>query len=132
MRKIAGIAIAAVLASASPALAQSAPKKILSTASVNANLVLAGNVLLKAGTASNSTATAYFLKLYNKATQPVCGTDVPVWTIALPANQNTPLNAGDGVTFPLGLGMCLTGAMPDNDTTVAAAGVAVSFGLTKR
>jgi hypothetical protein len=133
MLKIAGFAFAAaMLASASPALAQSAPVKILSQATPNATLVLPGNVVLKAGSIGNSTATQFFLKLYNKATQPVCGIDVPKWTVVVQANQTTPLDVSDGVLFPLGLGICLTGAIADNDTSVAAAGVSINLGVSKR
>lgn len=132
--KIAGFAfaIAAMMAGASPAFAQSAPIKLLSTASTNANLVVAGNVLLKSGYVGNTSAAAVFLKLYNKATQPVCDTDVPKWTIPVAVGGNAPLPLGDGLMFPLGLGICITGAIADNDTTVVAAGVAVNLGVTKR
>lgn len=135
MRKIAGyVAVAAIalFAWSLPAFAQSAPVKFLSGASTNSNLVIAGNVLLKTAVAGNSTATAYFLKLYNKATAPTCGTDVPKWTIPLPANQTTPIDAGSGLMFPLGLGFCLTAAIADNDTGSAAAGVAINFGVSGR
>ena len=38
-------------------------------------------------TASNPTATAAYLKLYNKASAPTVGTDVPVLTITLPKDE---------------------------------------------
>jgi hypothetical protein len=134
MRRI-GFAIAALIAFAwsLPAFAQSAPVKVLSTTGTNSNLVLAANVLLKTGVIVNSTATAYFLKLYNKATAPTCGTDVPKWTVPVPANSAVPLQLDNGgLMFPLGLGICLTGAIGDADATTAAAGVAINLGISGR
>lgn len=128
---VAGAAIA-LLAWSLPASAQSAPKKYLSAATTNSNLVMTGSVLLKTAVIGNSTATGYFLKLYNKATPPTCGTDTPVQTVPVPANQTLPIDFGNGTIFPLGLGFCLTGAIADNDTTAAAAGVAVNLDLSGR
>jgi hypothetical protein len=115
-----------------PAIAQSAPGKFLSAPGTNATPVMAGNVLLKTLVGGNSTTTAYFLKLYDKTTPPVCGTDVPKWTVPLPANQTTPIDLGNGAIFPHGLGFCLTAAIGDADTTAAAAGVAINFGISGR
>jgi len=133
MRKIAGymaVAAIALFAWSLPASAQSGPVKFLSTAGTNSNLVRGAPTLLKSGVISNGTATAYFLKLYNKTLAPVCGTDIPRWTVPLPANSNTPLSLGDGLFFPSGLGICLTGAIADNDNTPAAAGVAINLGVS--
>jgi hypothetical protein len=143
MRKI-GFATAALIALAwsLPAVAQSAPKKFLSQATTNCTLVMVGasgsvggpgGVLLKTAMIGNtSTATtALFLKLYNKATTPG-PTDTPVATIPVQANQTLPIDFGNGLIFPLGLGFCLTGAIADNDTTAAAAGVAINFGVSGR
>jgi hypothetical protein len=134
MRKIIGCVAGALIALAwsFPAFGQSAPIKFLSGASTNATLVMTGNASLKTLAGGNSTATVYFLKLYDKATIPVCGTDVPKLTIPLPANQTTPIDFGNGAIFPQGLGFCLTGAIADNDTTAAAAGVAINFGISGR
>jgi hypothetical protein len=126
-----------------PAIAQSAPKKFLSAASTNSTLVMAGvgasgsiggpaGVLLKTAVLGNTTATGYFLKLYNKATAPACGTDLPVQTFPVPPNQTVPIDFGNGAIFPLGLGFCLTGAIGDTDNTAAAAGVAINLGISGR
>lgn len=138
MRKI-GFAIAALitLAWSLPAFAQTAPIKFLSTASTNATNVLSGNTLLGAGIVVNTTTTVYYLKLYNKATAPVCGTDVPQWTIPIPfgasnAGGGFVLPLGQGLSFPLGLGFCITGGIADNDTSAAAAGIVVNLGASRR
>lgn len=130
------LAAAALSLLAGPALAQSgAPIKFLSAASTNSTLVKTGRMSLFSLAASNSTATPYFLKLYDKATAPTCGTDVPRWTIVVPPIANGGLASPalfGGLNFTLGLGFCLTGLIADNDTTVAATGVAINLGAAGR
>jgi hypothetical protein len=136
MRRIIGLAVVMVCLIAWPlsAVAQSAPKKYLSAATTNATLVKAGPSRVTTIVAVNTGAAVYFLKLYNKATAPVCGTDVPVMTIPVPfvsgnAAAVSIANA-NGIMFPLGVGFCLTGGIADNDNTAAATGVAVNLGVT--
>lgn len=68
-----------------------------------------------------ATANSAWLKLYNKATAPVVGTDVPLVTLELPGNATFDLDL-KGLTFTLGLGIAITAAAADNDTTAVAAG----------
>ena len=112
---------------------QAIPVHFISLASTNSTLVSgAGQNILKWAIASNNTGTVNFLKFYNKATAPVCGTDVPVLTIMVPTNAT-----GGGVTsvsfddtrFTLGIGFCLTALVADNDTGPAQAGIAISLGF---
>jgi hypothetical protein len=120
-----------------PAHAQFAPVKYLSAATTNSTLVQAGRLVLNVVLPINTTTTVYYLKLYDKATAPTCGTDVPKWTIPVPFGAS---NSGGGVALPtangaqfnLGLGFCLTGGIADNDTSSAATGVALNFGLSIR
>lgn len=143
MRKI-GFAIAALIAFAwsLPAIAQSAPKKFLSQATTNCTLVMVGasgsvggpgGVLLKSAVIGNTSAatTPLFLKLYNKATAPGPA-DTPVQTIPVQVNQTLPIDFGNGLIFPLGLGFCLTGLIADNDATAAPVGVAINLGVSGR
>jgi len=123
-----------LLLAASVAFAQSVPLKYLSAATLNPTLVHAGYTNLYSLVPINTTTTLYYLKLYNKATAPSCGTDTPVWTIPVPYGAS---NSGGGVAlptggllFPTGLGFCLTGGLADNDTTNAATGVAINFGVS--
>lgn len=134
MRKIIGfvaVAMITLCAWSLPSFAQSAPKKFLSAATVNSTLVRGSSALLTTGLIANTTATAYYVKLYNKATAPVCGTDVPVWTVPVPAG-NVALPLGNGLLFPAGLGFCITANMADNDNIAAAAGVVVNLGVSGR
>jgi hypothetical protein len=138
MRRIVGaLALSAMFAWSPPAFAQSAPVKYLSGNSTNATLVHTGNSLLKTAIVVNTTTTVYYLKLYNKATAPICGTDIPKWNVPIPVGANSTIGGfvlplADGLQFPLGFGFCLTGALADNDTTPAVAGIAINLGVSGR
>jgi hypothetical protein len=101
------------------------PYKLISTASTNANVVKASAGNLYSITAIGQTSTIKYLKLYNKATAPTVGSDVPVMTIPVPANTQ-----GAGLTipfpisgnFPLGIGIAITSGAADNDTGAIGAG----------
>ena len=73
---------------------------------------------------SSISATPAYLKFYDKATQPVCGTDVPVKRVLIPgstAGLTTAVPFPVGVRFTLGIGYCVTTGIADNDTTAPAA-----------
>ena len=71
--------------------------------STNATSVKGSNTSLSGGYCFNASTTLVYLKLFNKTTAPVPGTDTPVMTIALPAatvaGQDTPVNLADVVGF---------------------------------
>lgn len=126
----------ALLALCGSASAQSSPKHYLSAASNNATAVLGRPSLVKSISAVNVGATVYYLKLFNKVLAPVCGTDVPVFTLALPAaaTGGAPVSPdlGDGLLFPLGVGFCITANAADNDNTSAGVGVTLNVGVSAR
>lgn len=96
--------------------------KINSAATTNATSVKAGPARLLSVVASNINAAARFLKLYDKATAPTVGTDVPVITIPIPAGGIVSLNLGEfGVDFTLGIAAAITAVGTDADTTAVAA-----------
>lgn len=103
---------------------------VVSAASTNGAIVKASAGNLYEITVSNPTATPIYVKLYNKATAPTVGTDVPVLTIPVPASA---VNAGTetiqfGITgkrFATGIAIAATGAAIATDTTVAVAGVQI-------
>lgn len=105
---------------------------VVSTASTNAanHKSTAGNLFEIS--VSNPTATAAYVKLYNKATAPTVGTDVPVMTIVAPATSATQTQSQVNLTFsqigkrfPLGIGMAITAGPLATDTAAAVAGVQV-------
>lgn len=91
---------------------------LISTASTNSTLVKASAGTLYMLTATNNSATVAFLKMYNKATAPTVGTDVPVLTYLLPANGGVMVPVpSTGVSFSTGIGFALTGLATTADTT---------------
>lgn len=120
-------AVTAVTTAGTPA-APATPLIINSAASTNGQLVLTGTSGLQAFYATNIGAAAAFVKLYNKATAPTVGTDVPAMIIAVPAAVGGVPGAVEitpgfvGYRFALGLGLAITGGSADTDTTAVAAG----------
>lgn len=95
---------------------------LLSAATTNATVVKASAGVLYMLTATNNSASIAFLKMYNKATAPTVGTDVPVMTYLLPAGGGiaVPIPA-TGIAFATGIGYALTGLATTADTTAVAA-----------
>ena len=110
---------------------QSLTTFINSAATTNATSVKAATGTLCNVAVSNINAAARFLKLYNKASAPTVGTDVPVLTIPIPATSVVNVLASDnGIQFPLGIALAITAAATDSDTTAVAANeikVAISY-----
>jgi hypothetical protein len=119
--------LATVTTAGTPAV-PATPYFVNSAASTNGALILTGTSGMPTLWASNSGATAAFIKLYNKATAPVVGTDVPEMIIPVPAESGgvpgtVRIASGfQSFRFPLGLGIAITGGAADNDTTAVAAG----------
>jgi hypothetical protein len=74
--------------------------------------------------ASNTSGSVQYIKLYNKATAPTVGTDVPILTIGVPANGGfiNPVPATASFPFSIGIGTATTANSGDTDTTAVAAG----------
>jgi hypothetical protein len=70
----------------------------------------------------NVAAYSVFLKLYNKASAPTVGTDVPVWTIPLAAGTGYARTFPFGKWFSTGIAYAITKLQADSDTTIVAAG----------
>lgn len=70
----------------------------------------------------NNAASIRYLKLYNKASAPTVGTDVPVITIPLRASADFDIDLGVyGHFFSTGIAYAITGAVADADTTAIVA-----------
>jgi len=77
------------------------------------------------GGSNNSIA----LRLYNKTTAPVVGTDVPMIVIHVPANASKEINFTSGITFTNGIAYSITdGDALLDATAVSADGVQVYIG----
>lgn len=77
----------------------------------------------------NVAAATRYLKVYNKATVPVVGTDTPVWTLPLPAGTVFAFDL-DGHEFSLGIGFGLVTAGADNSTASVTAGDIVGLNVS--
>lgn len=102
---------------------------LTAAATTNATSVKATAGTLYGIQCSNPSASIKYLKLYNKASAPTVGTDVPVMTIAVPPqNTGTPtafslvIGGVVGYRFATGIALATTGNMADTDTTGVAAG----------
>lgn len=98
------------------------PSNINSAANTNATVVKGSAGTLYNIGASNTGGAAAFIKLYNKATAPTVGTDVPVLTLVVPASGNVDFDLGPmGHRFATGIGLAITNLAADTDTTAIAA-----------
>lgn len=64
----------------------------------------------------NAAAAIRYVKLYDKATAPAVGTDVPKITLVIPASSAFQFNWPTPIEFRVGLGYGLTTGVADNDT----------------
>lgn len=94
---------------------------ISAAASTNATVAKASPGRLYGVKGHNASQSARWLKLYNKATSPVVGTDTPVETLYLPARATFALD-WTGFYFTSGISYALTTGGADNDTGALASG----------
>lgn len=125
---VSGTVTATVTAGTVNPVVPATPYFVNSAASTNGALIITGTSGLQAFYATNTGASVAYVKLYNKATAPTVGTDVPEMVIPIPAAASgvpgvATLPIGfSGYRFALGLGIAITGAAADNDTTAVTAG----------
>lgn len=103
----------------------------LTTASTNSTLIAAGPRTLHSIRIWNTAAATYYLKLYNKATAPNVGTDVPIMLLLLEGTAGgvTPTFGFDHpIAFTLGLGFGVTSGLPIADVGNAVTGIVLNFG----
>jgi len=94
---------------------------LTSAATTNATNVKASNGNLLTILANNASASARWLRLYNKASTPTVGTDTPIVVIQLPASGSKEINLEPGLIFSNGISLAITGAAALLDTTAVAA-----------
>jgi hypothetical protein len=103
------------------------PCYIPSAASTNSTNCKASAGTLYTVSAVNTTATLYYLRLYNSSSAPTCSSATGfIETIPIPASTTGAGVVRDvsvGEAFGTGLGFCLTGGGSSTDNTNAATGV---------
>lgn len=105
--------------------------KLTTAATTNAAVVKASAGRLAILNVSNPTTTAANLKLYDKATAPTVGTDVPTNTIPIPAGTAAQAvrvseeYGAHGLQFASGIGIAVTANAAATDTTATVAGIQI-------
>lgn len=93
-----------------------------SAATTNATSIKASAGTVWSINVSNTNAALRYLKLYNKASAPTVGTDVPVLTIPIPATSTIKVDGGsNGIRFSTGIALATTTGATDADTGAVAA-----------
>jgi len=95
--------------------------RLISLGTTNANFAKAMPGQVYAIYVNNANAAIRYLKLYNKATSPVVGTDVPVLTLPIPATGFINPNFLSGIAFSAGIAFALTTGIADSDTGAVSA-----------
>ena len=105
--------------------------KLISSAGTNATSIKASAGQLYGLFATNANAAPRYLKIYNKATAPVVGSDVPLQTYLIPGNA---AGAGftryipHGIPFTVGIALAITAGAADADASaIGAAEVIVNL-----
>lgn len=118
----------ATSANSSPVVPSAAPSTwhLIAAASTNATSVKgSAATLMSCQLGSNSAAAIGYLKIYNKATAPTVGTDVPVKTLIIPfgsGGSGAVISFGPGgVSLGTGFATAVTGGIADSDATSVAA-----------
>ena len=99
--------------------------KLLSAATTNATSAKASAGQVYGWAFTNTGASARYVKLYNKASAPTVGTDIPTHVIAIPAGQHVDTDISGGLPFATGIAFAVTGGYTDADTTAIGAGEVV-------
>lgn len=97
-----------------------------STNSTNATSVKASpgtvfNMIIHNTHSGGGSGAAITVRLYNKATAPVVGTDVPMAIIHVPSHESKEINFTSGITFTAGIAYSITAGDTLLDTTVVDA-----------
>ena len=101
---------------------------LITAATTNATSVKASAGNVYGWQITNKSAGILYVKLYNKASAPTVGTDVPVITIGIPTLSTSVVSYEKGLSFATGIAMATTGLITDADATaVALSDMAISL-----
>ena len=102
---------------------------LIGTASTNGNLITSGgskNLFVIA--IFNPTGATVYVKIYDKSTAPTVGTDVPWFTLEVPAGKHIIEDFGTmGLRNAAGFGIAITAGALATDTVAVGAGVQVAM-----
>lgn len=103
------------------------PFHLTAANSTNSTLISTGNRIVYSVELGGIGSSPAYVKFYDKASAPICGTDTPIKTLLIPAASTAANGAGSNVLLPIGfqvqngLGICITGGIADSDATSVAA-----------
>lgn len=124
---VSGTVTATVTAGTINPVVPATPYFLNAAATTNGALILTGTSNLSSFYATNEGASVAYVKLYNKATAPTVGTDIPEMIIPVPAAASgvpgvaNPNIGFHGFRFALGMGIAVTRNAVYTDTTAIAA-----------
>lgn len=95
--------------------------RIAAAASTNATSVKAAPGSIAGIYVFNNNAAIRFLKLYNKASAPTVGTDVPVMTIPIGPGAARSIDPPGGIEFTIGIAFATTTGIADNNSGAVGA-----------
>jgi hypothetical protein len=96
--------------------------KVMAAATTNATNLKASAGRILGWALTNVTAATKYVRIYNKASAPTVGTDVPVFTIAIPPNSSVQHAPPYPLAFATGISYAITNAVADLDATAVAVG----------
>lgn len=101
--------------------ASATPYSVISAATTNPLVISGAAIRATLLQVTNSGAGWAYIKIYNKGSNPIPGTDTPILRIGIPPGGGTiaPFEFAVGT---LGLAILITGGSADSDTTAVAAG----------
>jgi hypothetical protein len=94
----------------------------VATSGLNTAVIKASAGLITGGTITNDTEYEIFVKIYDSATAPNVGVDVPAQTIGVQSGVSLPIDIPEGgLTYSNGIAIAITKGMADEDATPVVA-----------
>ena len=93
-----------------------------SAATTNATSIKTSGANLYSIVANNASATTKYVRLFNKASAPTMGTDIPVLVFAVPATNTKEFTFTPAARLATGLAIAITSGAAATDNTAVAAG----------
>lgn len=92
----------------------------ISAATTNADTVKASAGLVTGYYLINTNAAFRYVKLYDKASNPTVGTDVPLCVYGIPGASAANLNIDPPIAFATGIAIAIVTGLADSDATAVA------------
>lgn len=93
----------------------------ISAGSLNADTVKAAPGVVVGYYLVNTAVTYRYVKLYNKASNPTVGTDIPRCVFGIPPTSAANVGKGYPITFETGIAIATTVGIADSDATAVVA-----------